>query len=61
MNNMNIFFPIGNIDMGMINKTIVRSLWKTIAFHGLGLGLYIGENLKADITNLFKVEYNDEI
>lgn len=51
MNNMNKSIPLEMIDMNAINKTIMRCLAKAIAMHGIGLSLYIGEDLQESHSN----------
>lgn len=63
MNNRNLPVAVDVVDIGQINKTIMRCLTKAIAFHGIGLGLYIGEDIqeKPKISSDFKIEFNEEM
>lgn len=51
MNLKNQALQLENADMTVINKTIMRCLTKAIAMHGVGLSLYIGEDLEDNSTN----------
>jgi len=45
MDHRNKAIPIDNVTSTAVNKTIQRSTAKAIAMHGLGLSLWIGEDL----------------
>lgn len=51
MNHMNKALTIDTVDMNLINKSIMRCLTKATAMHGIGLSLYIGEDLPSENTN----------
>ena len=59
MNNYNK--PIINPTSTDINNSLQRALTKAIAYHGLGLSLYYGEDLPADIAEAHKEEEKKEI
>jgi hypothetical protein len=48
MDNLNKAVKIDRLDSVIINKNIMRALTKCIAFHGLSLYLYKGEEFKED-------------
>lgn len=48
MKNQSIAFPDG----GQVNKALQRCLVKAIAFHGLGLNVYAGEDLPMDLDEV---------
>jgi hypothetical protein len=45
-NNLNQSIPLGNITSFSVNTSIQRSTAKAIGMHGLGLSLWVGEDLK---------------
>lgn len=49
MDNKNRSIPLDNITSFDVNKAIQRSLTKACARHGLGLGVYAGEDLPDEI------------
>jgi len=48
MNNNNASLPLESINSFVVNKSIKRCLTKALAFHGLGLYIYAGEDLPED-------------